>query len=120
MAQIATGIRSGGPAVCETGATFVREGVTQCTDVENRNMRKKHPGAQIGSSPAMTVREAADYLHSARAHVFSLIHSGVLPFQKMGKHFVVPREAVERLLRRGWTQNGKSKIGESNHRPLKI
>jgi excisionase family DNA binding protein len=57
---------------------------------------------QLEVSPAMTVREAARYLNSARAHVFTLIHSGVLPFQRMGKHFVVQREAVEQLLNRGW------------------
>ncbi len=59
------------------------------------------------TSPAMTVREASHYLNCTRAHIFHLIHSGVLPFQKMGKHFVVPREAVEQLLRRGWSQNGR-------------
>jgi excisionase family DNA binding protein len=59
------------------------------------------------TSPAMTVREAAEYLNAARAHVFTLIHAGILPFQKMGKHFVVPRDAVEQLLSRGWRQVGK-------------
>jgi excisionase family DNA binding protein len=60
-----------------------------------------------GTSPAMTVREAAEYLNAARAHVFNLIHSGILPFQKMGKHFVVRRDAVEELLSRGWRQAGR-------------
>ena len=55
----------------------------------------------------MTVREAAAYLRCSRNHVFVLIHSGALPFQKMGKHFVLPRQAVEQLLQRGWTRNGK-------------
>jgi excisionase family DNA binding protein len=57
--------------------------------------------------PVWTVREAAAYLGSSRNHVFTLIHSGALPFQRMGKRFVLPRAAVEQLLQRGWTQNGK-------------
>jgi excisionase family DNA binding protein len=76
----------------------------------------KELSQQSETSPAMTVREAARYLKSARAHVFSLIHSGVLPFQRMGKHFVVPREAVEKLLSHGWRQNGKQKMSESAHK----
>lgn len=58
-------------------------------------------------SPVMTVKEAAGYLKSSRNHVFALIHSGVLPFQRMGKHFVLPRKTVEELLGRGWRRNGK-------------
>jgi excisionase family DNA binding protein len=59
------------------------------------------------SCPVMTVREAAAYLKCSRNHIFVLINSGLLPFQKMGKHFILPCEAVERLLERGWQQNGK-------------
>jgi excisionase family DNA binding protein len=57
--------------------------------------------------PVLTVREAAAYLKCSRNHVFALINSGRLPFQRMGKHFILPREAVEELLERGWQQNGK-------------
>ena len=57
--------------------------------------------------PVLTVREAAAYLGATRNHVFALIHSGALPFQRMGKHFVLPRVAVEQFLQRGWIQNGK-------------
>jgi hypothetical protein len=39
---------------------------------------------QLGVSPAMTVREAALYLNSARAHVFTLIHSGRSTIPKNG------------------------------------
>ncbi len=70
-------------------------------------MRSQQIGSQSEASPAMTVRGAAEYLNCTRAHIFHLIHSGVLPFQKMGKHFVVPREAVKQLLGRGWSQNGR-------------
>jgi excisionase family DNA binding protein len=80
----------------------------------------KELGEQSETSPALTVREAAQYLKCARAHVFRLIHSGVLPFQKMGKRFVVPREGVEELLSHGWRQNGKHKTGESYRTSLKL
>jgi excisionase family DNA binding protein len=62
---------------------------------------------QSRTSPAMTVREAAHYLNCTRAYIFHLINAGVLPFQKMGKHFVVPRAAVEKLLRSRWNQNDR-------------
>jgi excisionase family DNA binding protein len=58
-------------------------------------------------SPVMTVRQAAAFLSCARNHVFNLIHRGLLPYQRMGKRFVVPKEAVELYLLRGWTRNGK-------------
>jgi excisionase family DNA binding protein len=57
--------------------------------------------------PVVTVREAAAYLGASPNHVFTLIHSGALPYQRMGKRFVLPRTAVEQLLQRGWKQNGK-------------
>ncbi len=66
--------------------------------------------------PAMTVREAASYLRCSRNHVFTLIYSGVLPFQRMGRRFVLPRQAVEKLLQRGWIQNGKQRVGENTRK----
>lgn len=56
-------------------------------------------------SPAMTVKEAAQFLNCARSYVFTLIYSGKVEFQRLGKHFVLRRASVEALLERGWRQN---------------
>lgn len=64
-------------------------------------------------SPAWTIKQAATFLNAKKSHVYRLIHSGALPFQMMGDHFLVPRASVERLLNQGWHQNGSSKTSKS-------
>jgi len=56
-------------------------------------------------SPAMTVKEAATFLNCKRSHVFRLIHSGQVSYQRLGDHFVVRRSEIEALLSRGWLRN---------------
>lgn len=58
------------------------------------------------TSPCMTVREAASFMSCTRSCIFQLIHSGKLPYQKLGRRFVVPRDAVETFLERNWKRNG--------------
>ena len=59
-------------------------------------------------SPALTVKQAAAFLNCKRSHVFKLIHSGQVDFQRLGDHFVVRRDQIERLLAVGWKRRGRA------------
>jgi excisionase family DNA binding protein len=77
------------------------------TGTDTVTMKKNaQPHIPEDSSPVMTVRQAAAFLKASRSHIFHLIHCGRVPYQRMGKHFVVPREAIEQLLVHGWVRNG--------------
>lgn len=60
-------------------------------------------------SPAMTVREAAQFMRSTQSAVFGLIHDGSLEYQRVGRRFIVSRASVEELLASRW-QRDTSKV----------
>lgn len=60
---------------------------------------------RMSESPAMSVREVADFLRATRSAVFGLVHSGELSYQKIGRRFVIERASVEDFLARGWQRS---------------
>jgi excisionase family DNA binding protein len=72
-------------------------------------------------SPALTLREAADYLRCSVKSVRRLCSSGALSYQRVGAgrlSTLVRRDEVERFLERGWhraleperPEQGKNKL----------
>jgi excisionase family DNA binding protein len=58
-------------------------------------------------SPVWRVSEAAAYLGAKKSFIYKLIHAGTIRYQKVGDHFVTPREDVERYLAGQWVKNGR-------------
>jgi excisionase family DNA binding protein len=52
----------------------------------------------IMQSKSMTVTEAAKELGISRGLAYELVSRGELPSIRLGRHIIVPRHAIERLL----------------------
>ena len=57
------------------------------------------PAESSSSRPAMSVAEAAAALGISRALAYDLVRQGEIPSVRLGRRIVVPRIAVEQLLR---------------------
>lgn len=58
------------------------------------------PQEEIERLPAiLTVTECAKYLRIARGLAYDMVHQGRIPNIRMGKRILVPRAALERMLR---------------------
>jgi excisionase family DNA binding protein len=97
VARIEGGTRREKLAVGPSGASRVGRPVGTMRSVRRDYLLKVEVGdAEMNicekkeDCPVVTVREAARYLGSSRNHVFTLIHSGALPYQRMGRRHPAP------------------------------
>ncbi|HLH24961.1 MAG TPA: helix-turn-helix domain-containing protein [Chloroflexota bacterium] len=52
----------------------------------------------------VTVEEAAQYLGISRSTAYDAVKRGELPVVRIGRRYVVPRQALERMLSEAWEQ----------------
>ncbi len=65
------------------------------------------------TSPVMTLKEAAVFLHVGVGWVRQRVYAGDLPYQILGGRYTILRTEVEAFLKRGWRRNGTSKTSQS-------
>ena len=52
----------------------------------------------------VTVEEAAQFLGISRSTAYEAVRRGELPVIRIGRRYVVPRQALERMLSEAWEQ----------------
>ncbi len=64
---------------------------------------RAHPGSSV-----LAIDELAEYLKISKSTLYKLAQEGIVPGQKVGKHWRFPKEAVDEWLRqRRPTAGGK-------------
>ena len=64
-------------------------------------------------SSVMTIEELSDYLKILRSMLYKLAQEGKVPCQKVGRHWRFRKEAIDRWLEQGGSNEMKAGVGSS-------